>query len=262
MQVLRQFLKAIIVCFIISNYLLSSLVARLVIPGRLNRRRFFINNVHRFCRVILHVIGVELLLEHAERWSRESTHMVLSNHLSYLDVLIIAAIHPVCFVTSVEVKNMPFLGIMAEFGGSIFVERRSRHNLKGEVGEITEALRNDYSVVVFPEATSTNGSSVLPFKRSLLNAAVESKRSVLPITVNYEALDDEAVTAKNRDALCWYGDMSFAPHFYGLMRFKKIKIRVTLLEEILITEGTTRDTLIDAAYTAINSKFLPFVQGA
>jgi 1-acyl-sn-glycerol-3-phosphate acyltransferase len=139
------------------------------------------------------------------------------------------------------------------------VERRNKQNIKGEIGEITKALQDGFSVVVFAEATSTNGSSVLPFKRSLLAAAVESKTPVLPICVQYEEIDGEKVTAKNRDKLCWYGTMDFAPHFLELAGLNQIKVRVKILEEIPIEAETTRDTLVDKAYAAVSSNYTPIV---
>jgi 1-acyl-sn-glycerol-3-phosphate acyltransferase len=254
-----KFLKALVVAFLIVNFIISSLVARFLIPGKLNRRRFFVGNTHRFCKVILQVLGIEIVLENAERWTPEKNFLLVGNHLSYIEPLVTAAIHPVCFVTSMEMKNTPFIGLLAELSGSLFVERRSRDNLKNEIGELTSALSDDYSVIIYPEATSTNGSSVLPFKRSLLTAAVESKRAVLPICVNYEIIDDAPVTAKNRDIVCWYGTMDFAPHFWALIGQKNIRIRITLLPEISITPETTRDTLVDAAYEAITKVYRPIV---
>ncbi len=259
MNKLIQILKALVVAFVLGNFIFSSFIARLLIPGKSTRRRFFAGNVSRFSRVLLHVFGIELVIENLERWSPEKNLLVLSNHMSYIDALAVAAVHPVCFVTSIEVKNTPFLGLLSELAGALYVERRSRENLTQEIGEISEALREDFSVVIFPEATSTNGSSVLPFKRSLLAAAVEAKRPVLPVAINFESIDSAPVTATNRDLLCWYGEMDFGPHLWKLLQCKKIRIRISLLEEIPITAETTRDTLVEAAYRAIHSTFRPIV---
>jgi 1-acyl-sn-glycerol-3-phosphate acyltransferase len=251
---IRQLLKFIVVAFVKIGFILSSLVARFIIPSPMERRRFYLKNVSRFSKVTLKLMNIELEIVNPERFS-SGNHLILANHLSYLDGLIMGAVTPVCFVTSIEMRNTFFLGLMTELGGSLYVERRSRDNLSNEIGEITHALRQGFDVMVFPEATSTDGSAMKPFKRSLLKAAVDAEKNILPVCINYLEIDGEPVTSKNRDTLCWYGDMSFAPHFFGLMRPRSVKIRVTALPELPVTKDSSRDVLIEEAYHSISSQY-------
>ena len=146
--------------------------------------------------------------------------------MSYLDALILASLRPVCFITSIEMKNVPVLGLLTELGGCLYTERRSKENLRSEVAQLSQALQDGFDIVIFPEGTSTNGTGILPFKRGLLSAAMDAKKSILPITIQYQEINGKKVNTGNRDILCWYGDMYFAPHFFKLILLKSVKIRV------------------------------------
>ena len=99
--------------------------------------------------------------------TRHPNYLIVSNHLSYLDVLAMISVLNTRFVTSMEVKHAAGLGWITDQAGCLYVERRSRKNLKTEINEISKALEGGFYVVVFPEATSTNGDGVLRFKRPL-----------------------------------------------------------------------------------------------
>lgn len=260
MKRVEQGFRFLVVAFMITSYLVFALIGRILIPDAKLRRSFFLRNVHTYARAALKVIGIELTLENPANMVEGRTYMILANHMSYIDAMVMAAIRPMAFVTSVEVRNTPVLGQICEFGGCLFVERRSKENILNEIGEIGVALQQSHSVVIFPEGTSTDGSKVLPFKRSLLVAAVQTRTPILPVVLQYEEigdLDPQPVTVKNRDKLCWYGTMSFAPHFYAMMALRRIRIRVKFLPEIPVTKDSTRDTLVDAAYAAISENYQP-----
>jgi 1-acyl-sn-glycerol-3-phosphate acyltransferase len=180
--------------------------------------------------------------------------LIVSNHLSYLDVLIIASRFPSSFVTSVEVKNTAGLGLITKMAGCFYVERRSRANLGGEVGELSEALKFGCNVVVFPEATSTNGEGVLKFKRPLFEAAIQTKKSVLPVTINYKQISDQNLSTANRDFVCWYGDMKFLGHFWKLIGQTSVDIELVVHAPIT---GNDTSTLAQATFDAISKSYIP-----
>lgn len=259
MRRIEQAFRTLVAGFMILCYLVFAFVGRLFIPEKKLRRAFFLHHVNAYAKAMLRVIGVEVVVDHPERIRNGHNYLILANHMSYLDAIVMAALRPMCFVTSEEVRETPLLGQITELGGCLFVERRSRDNIHQEIGEIGDALNQGFHVVIFPEATSTDGSKILPFKRSLLRAAVETKTPVLPLVIQYEEIGNEKVTAKNRDLLCWYGDMTFGPHFYALMGLRRIRIRVKVQPEIPVTRESTRDTLVEQAYEAISSNYEPIV---
>ena len=173
------------------------------------------------CRICLFIMGVDIRVVGTPPFRRPSLR--ISNHLSYLDILVHAAFNPCTFVTSQEIKETPFLGPICLFSGSLFVERRSKKNLIGEIDSLAFLLERGLSLCVFPEATSTDGRGVLTFKSPLFKSAVKGKRPVVPLTLNYLALDQLPVDVTNRDLICWYGEMTFFPHLWKLLHIRKIQ---------------------------------------
>jgi len=185
-------------------------------------------------------------------------YLQVGNHMSYLDVFIMASIHPTCFVTSVEMRDTPILGHLCRIGGCLFVERRNKNNIHKEISEITEALSNDLNVTIFPEATSTNGDAVIRFRRPLYTAAVQAKRSVQPFCIQYLSIDGEPVTRLNRDELCWYDDMAFAGHFINILSKRKIKIKVSYLNTISYDATKEAKDFVDLSYQMVSSHYKGF----
>ena len=161
-------------------------------------------------------------------YSKKENYLVVSNHLSYTDILALCSHFPACFVTSMEMKKAPFLGQICILGGCVFVDRKSKRNLSLEVQEITDALKEGLDIVIFPEATSTNGEDVIRFRKPLFKAAIDARVKVRPFSINYTKIDKEEVSLKNRDQVFWYGDMTFLDHLWGI--FKIAKLEVELIE--------------------------------
>lgn len=223
------------------------------------RRRHFIAATARHSRWAMRGFNAHRALEDAVNARPGQNYLIVANHMSYLDVIFLASWRPAAFITSMEMKRTPFLGQITDMGGCLYVERRSKENIHNEIGEIEEALKRGFDVVVFPEATSTDGSALRSFKRPLFAAALRAGVPILPVVIQYEYLDGQPVTRANRDALCWYGDMDFASHFFNLMRHRRIDVRLTVLPEIPVKPESTRDTLMDQAFNEINGRYRPIV---
>ena len=250
-----QIIKIIACTCVILTFILIAYLGKLLTWNKQLRRSFYVHNTTFFCRMLLKVMGIKLSIKNPENLNLDKNYLILSNHMSYLDGLLLSALTPLCFVTSIEMKNTFFLGLLTELGGCLYVERRSRDKLGEEIGEISHALDTGFSVVVFPEATSTNGSAILPFKRSLLKSAIDTGKPILPLCINYEKIDGEAVNTKSRNMLCWYGEMTFVPHFFSMMWPTEIEISITVQPEIPVCKDSTRDVLIEKAYEAITKDY-------
>lgn len=173
--------------------------------------------------------------------SLKSNYLIVSNHLSYLDIIAYCSYFPASFVTSVEMKRTPVLGQITQGAGCLFVERRNKKNLSREVLEITNALKHGFNVMIFPEATSTDGTDVKMFRRALFQAARDSGVGILPLTINYTYLDDEPITSKNKDYVFWYGDMDFASHLIKAFGKREICIHVTIHEALNVDDKEITD---------------------
>lgn len=229
-----------LICFIIliTGFMLNTLLFYPFISFFPHGARRFINLlVLTYCKPMLFCINVKI--DHLKNAKIDSNALIIANHLTYLDILILFSLHPTSFVTSIEMKKSFFLGQIVTLGGCLFVERRSRKNISHEIREITHALNAGLNVGIFPEATSTNGDEVKRFKRPLFQAAIDADAAILPITLNYNKLNGATVTKQNRDNIFWYGDMPFFGHLLNLFAQKRIDVSVT--ESVMIKPQSDDD---------------------
>ncbi len=138
--------------------------------------------------------------------------LVVSNHLSYLDILCYSSIAPCVFVSKSEVRNWPVFGRLATNGGTIYVDRESKADAHRVAKELETALRSGVRVVLFPEGTSSDGSQVLRFHAPLFESAVRAGTTITPAALRYEMQEGDAARE-----VCYWGDMTFGPHFLKLL---------------------------------------------
>src|SRR5688572_24857349 len=129
--------------------------------------------------------------------------LLVCNHLSYLDILLLGALAPVTFVSKHEVRSWPVFGWFARLAGTVFVHRERRGDVARSSAEIRGALDDGALVVLFPEGTSSDGKTVLPFKSALLEPASQQNESVYAACIRY-ALADGSVA----DEACYWRDMT------------------------------------------------------
>lgn len=181
-------------------------------------------------KLMLKVLNIKVDYKIPSSFKKNSNYLIVANHLSYLDILILSAKFPSCFVTSFEVRKSPFLGQLSILAGCLFVDRQDKSNLKNEVIELREALKDGLSVTVFPEATSTNGEEILRFRKPLFEASIATQKQILPITINYQTIEGQKIDRLNRDIVCWYGEMAFFNHFLKIVNIKNIQVEVLTAE--------------------------------
>jgi 1-acyl-sn-glycerol-3-phosphate acyltransferase len=228
----------------IAGYMTQASAGKVLIRDREDRLRFYVENVSRWCQRALAAMRFEIECVGLENLDlKNKNYLFVSNHMSYLDVMIFSSKLPSVFVTSVDMGEVFFLGTLAEMGGSIFVERRSRQRVDQDLSVMSETLRSGFNIVIYPEGTSTDGQKLLPFKKSLLMSAVDAGRDVVPVALKYMEIDGEPFTKANADKVCWYGDMTFADHFLGLLTFKKVKVRLEFLEPISSQPVNAKDRI-------------------
>jgi lyso-ornithine lipid O-acyltransferase len=187
----------------------------------------------------------------------DKKYLILSNHLSYLDVFVIASIFPASFIASIdEVKDAFLLGKMTELSGGFFVERRSRAGLRAEIESITEIAKMGINIALFPEGTTSDGTQVFPFKTPLLSIAEKAGVEILPICVKYRRINGQKITERNKDTVYYYGDMKFFDHLFKLLPVKSVEVELTVLDKIDPRFATSRKELANLVYDMISSAFL------
>ncbi len=168
------------------------------------------------CALVLRRLSISLATE--GRLPRSG--LIVSNHLSYLDILVHAAAGPRIFVSKAEVRSWPLFGWLARCGGTIFVVRGSRSGATEAAIGIEYALRSGVTVVLFPEGTSTDGTTLLSFHSFLFEPAVEAESLVTAAALSYETDG-----AEERD-LCYYGDARFVANLLSVFGHKSVRSRI------------------------------------
>ncbi|MDE2652720.1 MAG: 1-acyl-sn-glycerol-3-phosphate acyltransferase [Gemmatimonadetes bacterium] len=146
--------------------------------------------------------------------------LIVSNHLSYLDIPVLDSVMPMVFVARADLRRWPFWGPMASLGGTIYVDRATRRDVLRVRREMGEAMARGDSVIVFPEATTSGGDTILPFKPALLADAAEANTPVFWLTLSYRTPPDGPAA---RDQVCWWGDANFLPHVLGLFALRRVE---------------------------------------
>jgi 1-acyl-sn-glycerol-3-phosphate acyltransferase len=136
--------------------------------------------------------------------------VVISNHLSYLDPLVLGALTPMVFVAKSEVECWPLVGLFATFAGTIYVKRQAKRSLISARDEIRHVLGSEMVVGLFPEGTTSNGSCILPFKSSLFPCSEICSRSIIPVYIRYQSEG-----GLPEPGACYWGEMHFIPHLWN-----------------------------------------------
>lgn len=186
--------------------------------SRVERARW----LHRCCGKGLSRLGIPVRV--AGKFPTRG--LIVSNHLSYLDILVYSSISPCVFVSKHEVKSWPVFGVMAELAGTVFVDRSRNVDALRVNNEMLEALAADAVVVLYAEGTSSNGHQVLPFRPALFEGVVKTGTAITPAHIRYSLTDGDP-----GDDVCYWGDHSFFPHLLRLLSRHGVAARVSFSGE-------------------------------
>jgi 1-acyl-sn-glycerol-3-phosphate acyltransferase len=200
---------------------------------------------------VTRLLGVRIAMHGAVP---EAPFYLVSNHLSYLDIVVYAASMPARFVAKREVRRWPVLGFLAWASGTIFIDREVKRDALRVLDDLSEAIAGGDGVVVFAEATSTAGHRVLPFRPALLEWAARNGHPVHYASIGYRT-PAESVPAHL--GVCWWGDMTFGAHLLGVCRLPWIEATIRTGEGP-ITERD-RKRLADRLHQAVSEQFTPVV---
>ena len=203
-----------------------------------------------FARGLCGLIGSRV--ETFGRPCREKGVLLACNHTSYLDMPVLAAVTPVCFVAKAEVGTWPYFGTLSRLVRTVFVERERRSKAGEQRDAIRERLEAGGTIVLFPEGTSNDGNRVLGFKSALLGSANSmvvdaggQRRRVLvqPVSIAYTRLHGMPMGREFRPFFAWYGDMELVPHLWQAFCLGPIDVMVHYHPPLTVDQFPSRKEL-------------------
>lgn len=210
--------------------------------GRKSGQRSRAALLHRWACFVGRLMGVAINIH-----GRVPSHgLCVSNHLSYLDIVVYGTIAPMTFVSKHDVIYWPLFGQWAAMCGTLFIKRDRKGHVIDVGKQMENVLRTNLPLVLFPEGTSSNGETVLPFKSSLFQPAVEHAWPVTPMRITYQLANGSVA-----DEIAYWGDMTLLPHLLNVFTKRKIQAVVSFGEQL--DPGVSRKDLCRRAHEAVSA---------
>jgi 1-acyl-sn-glycerol-3-phosphate acyltransferase len=177
--------------------------------------------LHNFCARAMR--GMEITVSvHGEFPARGA---VIANHLSYLDIVVLASLRPCVFVSKAEIAHMPVLGWMTTNAGTVYVERGRGGSAIRASNAMKEAMDAGLPVVFFPEGTTSNGKALLKFHSGLLGQALMAKAPMTAAFLRYSLIEKNNSGVTVEDDVCW-GDKPLLQHVFGFLGLRGVHAEV------------------------------------
>ena len=197
--------------------MLAMVIVRLVYRRTPPEKWFSIAQI--FYRTLLLIIGFRVRMQ--GEISPAKPTLFVSNHISYLDIPVLGALIPASFVAKSEVAGWPLFGFMAKLQETVFVQRKTTRAAE-QSAYLHNLLAGGRNLILFPEGTSSDGQTVLPFKSSLFSvaeyASADVPLTVQPVTIACTGMNGLPMTRLTRPFYAWYGDMILVPHLWTVFR--------------------------------------------
>ncbi|MDR5732667.1 lysophospholipid acyltransferase family protein [Caballeronia sp. LZ025] len=194
---------------------------------------------------MLRLAGMKLVV-HNDDARLDAGVLVVGNHVSWIDIYVINAWRPTPFVSKAEIRQWPVVGWLAQQLGTVFVQREKRSDAKRIMHELADRLVGGEMMCVFPEGTTSDGMSLLPFHANLFQAAVSASCPVQPICLMYEDARGMQTTAP-----AYIGDMSLSDSLDALLRGGPITAHLYVCDPL--APGGDRRLLASKAEAAVRA---------
>jgi len=188
----------------------------------------------RFCARILRWLGIEVAVE----GSFPEVGTVVMNHQTYLDITVLAALHPCVFVAKAEIARWPVVGWMTKMAGTVFVERGKGGSAAAASVGMLVAAKAGVPVVFFPEGTTSDGQSLLPFRGGLI---AEARTAELPVKVGvirYTVAGPSGATVE--EDVAYWGDRGLLEHVARFLTLEGVRVRVRFAKTPVVFEHRER----------------------
>ena len=257
MSVARATLRTLLLLLIVALILPPTLAVRLaaVVGGPLLERfglRAGVWFQTLWARASLAALGIELDVEGRPP---PGQYVVVSNHPSYLDILVLASLFPGRFVAKSEIAGWPLFGVLARSVATIFIERGRSRDVVRAAERMRRSLAAGLGVTVFPEGGATRGAEVERFHPALFESAARLGLGCLPVALSYSTPGEPWAPAYT---VCWWGGMPLLPHLGRFLRLRRVCARVRWAAAPLT--GSDRKRLAERSRVAVERVFDPVPQ--
>jgi 1-acyl-sn-glycerol-3-phosphate acyltransferase len=217
-------------------------------------------------RIALRLIGVKVVTHGSLEAQRPL--LIVANHSSWLDILVLAAIADVTYVAKAEVRDWPVFGVLARLQRSVFIVREQKRKTQDQANEIADRMNAGEVVVLFPEGTTSDGNRLLVTKSALFGAATSAVSQspngcvhVQPVAVGYTRIHGMPMGHYHRPVAAWPGDVELMPHLIGVLETGALDAEVNFGPAITVTPSTNRKQLAQTAEDEIRRLLQEILHG-
>ena len=193
-----------------------------------------------FHKLLLKILGIKVKL--IGQYVVARPLILAGNHTSYLDIIILGSIMPICFIAKEDIKYWFLFGFLAKMQNTIFIKRKNYKTLES-LNSINKELGNKSAVVLFPEGTTNTGKKILKFKSSLFNLFENNSTLRLQnFSLCYTHVNNMPIDNRTRPQISWYGDMNIISHLSNFLKISCVNATV-VFHPMLPLKGLNRKSI-------------------
>ncbi len=256
MNGLFALIKMTVQLLVVSSFILCSFLVDIFVRDPIRRRHTYCRLTNFYGGVCLRVMGIQLTVK-GQHHLQGKNYLLVCNHTGFIDIFAVASQFPSLFITSTDMKATPGLGLLTEFAGCLYVDRKNRSNIHKEILVIREALQQGLNVVLFPEAAAHSGEKIYPFKKTLMTAAAGTGVEILPAVINFRKINGQPMGPQWRDNVFWYGPAPFVGAAWRAFQIRSAEMELEFLTPIICATEEARREVAARAQHMIESKYTP-----
>ena len=250
MKLLRATIRLVALCCVTGFYYLRWLAGvPLVLISPQQALRWRNRNFRDWARALVWIMGLSIHIRNAPP---VAPFLLISNHLSYVDIVVLGSQLNCAFVAKSEVARWPILGLISASMNTIFIDRKRKRDLRKAMSTAKATLDRGLGLVLFAEGTSTGGGQPLPFKSSMLEFAARQRMPVHYASIEYHVASHERPA---RESVCWWGSMTFPGHLFRLLQLSAFEAYLTFGAQPIINED--RRLLAEELWSAVSAQLKP-----
>ncbi|HUZ90864.1 MAG TPA: lysophospholipid acyltransferase family protein, partial [Methylocella sp.] len=178
----------------------------------------------------------------------EGPRLIVANHLSWLDIVAVCCVEPVCFLAKREIGSWPVASTFARLQETVFVDRQRRRSIPGANAAMAQRMLAGRPMLLFPEATTSDGSALRKFHSSHLAAA----RDLLVKEAKVETVWVQPVAIRySTPTAAWFGDATLLPHLWSVLKGEPIRCDLVFGQPLAYARGENRKVITRHAASAI-----------